>query len=103
MVANVYMEVFEEQALSSSTLIPKLWLRYRYVDDTFVVWQHGPSSLDKFHQHKFHQHLNAQHPSIQFTEEEESGGKIPFLDVMVERIGAAATSYHSLLQAHPHG
>ena len=33
------------------------------------------------------QHLNNQHPAIQFTVEEEREGKIPFLDVMVERKG----------------
>ena len=81
-VANLYMEAFEERALSSSTLIPKLWLRY--VDDTFVVWPHGRGTLDEFHSH-----LNVQHPSMQFAREEESGGKIPFLDVMVERKGAS--------------
>ena len=77
-VANLYMEAFEERALSSSTLTPKLWLRY--IDDTFVVWPHGLSSLEEFHSH-----LNKQHPSIQFTREEESKCKIPFLDTMVER------------------
>ena len=77
-VANLYMEAFEKRALSSSTLIPKLWLRC--VDDIFVVWQHGVNTLDDFHLH-----LNAQHPSIQFTREVESEGRIPFLDASVER------------------
>ena len=85
MVANLYKEAFEERVLSSFTLIPKLWLRY--VDDTFKVWPHGQSTLDKFHSH-----LNAQHPSIQFTREEESNGKIPFLDTMVEREGTSVTT-----------
>ena len=77
-VANLYIEAFENRALSSSTLVPKLWLRY--VDDTFVVWQHGRNTLDDFHLL-----LNSQHPSIQFTREEESEGRIPFLDASVER------------------
>ena len=75
-VANLYMEAFE----GVITLTPKLWLRY--VDDTFVIWSHSSSSLEKFHSH-----LNAQNPSIQFTMEEESEGRVSFLDVMVERGG----------------
>ena len=84
-VANLYMEAFEERALSSSTLTPKLWLRY--VDDTFVVWPHGLSSLEEFHSH-----LNQQHPSIQFTREDESECKILFLDTMVERRERSVTT-----------
>ena len=87
-VANLYMEVFKKRALSSSTLTPKLWLRY--VDDTFVVWTHGRNTLDDFHSH-----LNAQHPSIQFTREELSEGRIPFLDTCVEkRNGSVTTTVH---------
>ena len=52
----------------------------RYVDDTFVLWPHKEDELDTFHQH-----LNSQHPSIQFTMEKESEGKISFLDVQIER------------------
>ena len=55
-------------------LRPRKWLRY--VDDTFVLWPHGEDELDTFHNHH-----NAQHQSIQ----KESDGRIPFLDVLVER------------------
>ncbi|OPX53823.1 reverse transcriptase domain-containing protein, partial [Oceanospirillum multiglobuliferum] len=34
-VANIYMESFEQQALSSAIHTPSIWLRY--VDDTFVI------------------------------------------------------------------
>ena len=54
----------------------------RYVDDTFVLWTHGVNELDAFLNH-----LNSQYPAIQFTMEKESEGKIPFLDVLVERKG----------------
>ena len=33
----------------------------------------------------FREHLNNQHPSLQFTMEEESGCKLPFLDVLVTK------------------
>ena len=69
----------------SSTLTPKLW--FRYVDDTFMVWPHDQSSLEEFHSH-----LNQQHPSIQFTREEESERRIPFLDAMVERREGSVTT-----------
>lgn len=72
------MEAFEERALKSATLQLRLWVGY--VDDTFVLWQHGAKELEKFHQH-----LNGQHQSIQFSMERESDKKIPFLDVQVER------------------
>ena len=83
------MEAFEERALCSFPLQPKLWLRY--VDDTFVVWSHGTEALGDFHRH-----LNAQDQAIQFTTEEESEGKIPFLDALVERKGSKAVTsvYH---------
>ena len=45
-VANVYMEQFEKQALATSRIVPNLWIRY--VDDTFVTWAHGEGNLNKF-------------------------------------------------------
>ena len=38
-VANIYMESLETGALETFRVKPKLWVRY--VDDTFVLWQHG--------------------------------------------------------------
>ena len=48
-MANIYMEHFEEMALESAQLWPKVWKRY--VDDTFVIWQHGPPSKQSFLEH----------------------------------------------------
>ena len=79
-VANIYMESLETRALETFRVKPKLWVCY--VDDTFVLWQHGEEQLETFHEH-----LNSQHSSIQFTKEVECDNKIPFLDVLVERTG----------------
>ena len=76
MIAKLYLESLEETAIRSAPLKPKL--RVRYVDDTFVIWPHGPDRL-----RSFHQHLNKQHPKIQFTVEEEKDDQLPFLDVRV--------------------
>ena len=35
-VANIFMEKFEEGTLKSADLKPTMWRRY--VDDTFVLW-----------------------------------------------------------------
>ena len=77
-VANIFMEELEETALVTCDFAPKLWLRY--VDDTFVVWQHGENYLTEFLEH-----LNGLHRRIDFTMEKEVSGKLPFLDVLVER------------------
>ena len=79
-VANLYMEMFEEKALRSAILQPKMWVRY--IDDTFMIWPHGTEELNRFHDH-----LNDQHPAIQFSREEVDK-RIPFLDTLVERKGS---------------
>ena len=47
------------------------------MDDTFIVWPHGPDSLQDFHNH-----LNRQEPLIKFTMEHENE---TFLDILVAR------------------
>ena len=79
-VANFFMERFENHVLDTAPFKPKVW--YRYVDDTFVVWSHGDEELDRFLQY-----INKQNKNIQFTLEKESQGKLPFLDVLVIRKG----------------
>ena len=66
-VANIFMEEFETSALQQATHQPKLWLRY--VDDTFIIWQHSKQQLDNFFQH-----LNNQHSNIKFTMDTEAQG-----------------------------
>ncbi|XP_078370337.1 uncharacterized protein LOC144654108 [Oculina patagonica] len=75
-VANLYMESFEEQAINSSSYKPTIWKRY--VDDTFTI-------LDRGSVNSFLQHLNNQQPSIRFTMETENDCKIAFLDTTVSR------------------
>ena len=77
-VANIYMEHFEELALESAEVKPATWLCY--IDDTFVVWNEGRDKLLDFLEH-----LNSIRPSIQFTVELEENRKLPFLDVKVTR------------------
>ena len=75
-IANLYMETFEEQAIESAPFKPKIWKRY--VDDTFTI-------LDRDRVDSFLQHLNSQQPTIRFTMENENDNKIAFLDASVSR------------------
>jgi hypothetical protein len=43
------MENFEERALDLAPHKPLFW--FRYVDDTFVIWPHGPDKLKDFLNH----------------------------------------------------
>ncbi|KAK5645676.1 hypothetical protein RI129_004140 [Pyrocoelia pectoralis] len=78
-LANIYMEDFEEKAINSFALKPKYW--YRYVDDTFVIWNHGAESLNNFLDH-----LNNIHPNIKFRMEVENNNTIPFLDTLLTKL-----------------
>ena len=75
-VANIFMEHVEEEALRTSPHGVRCWKRY--VDDTFCFLRRA--TVDPVLNH-----LNSLYPSIQFTVEQESGGKIPFLDALVSR------------------
>ena len=75
-IADLYMEAFEEQALATAPEPPRIWKRY--VDDTFTITK--KNNVDNFFNH-----LNQQHPSIHFTMETENNNKIAFLDTLVTR------------------
>lgn len=77
-LANKFMEWFENRIFVKNINKHKLWLRY--VDDTFVIWSHGRDHLDQFLQQ-----LNNEENSIKFTVEIEEDKKIPLLDVLVIR------------------
>ena len=71
-VANLYMEYFEQKALTTAT--PRLW--HRYVDNTFVI-------QNEVNKQDFIEHINSVHPAIQFTVENKEDGATPFLDTIV--------------------
>ena len=85
LVANLFTEEIEVQAISTSTTPPTLWKRF--VDDTFTIIKKNRDS--------FLQHLNSIHPKIKFTcEEVREDGSMPFLDILVtpEEDGSLKTS-----------
>ena len=75
-VANLYMEKFQKEALNSYPLKSSQWKRY--VDDTNVIWPHGENELKMFFEH-----LNNHSTDIKFTMELEENRSIPFLDVLI--------------------
>jgi hypothetical protein len=77
-IANYFMEYFEEMALEAVTHKSLCW--FRYVDDTFVIWAHGPGKLVEFLDH-----LNGVHENIEFTMETERDSHLPFLDIYIYR------------------
>ena len=75
-IASLYMERFEEQAITTSFYGPRIW--ERNVDDIFTI-------LDRENLDGFLQHLNNQQPSIRLTMETEKDKKLAFLDTAVLR------------------
>ena len=73
-VANLVMEDVEQRALATTDVHPRFWKRY--VDDTCTV-------LPADDVQRFLDHLSRVEPSIRFTVEVESDGKLPFLDVLL--------------------
>ncbi|XP_047504100.1 uncharacterized protein LOC125049061 [Pieris napi] len=75
-VADIFMEDFEERALANTPVKPRLYKRY--VDDTFVVLPNDKISA-------FLAHLNSIHKNIKFTVEQENNNCLPFLDILIIR------------------
>ena len=75
LVANLYMECFEREALASAINPPCIW--YRFVDDTWVIQNQAQKQA-------FLDHINSIDPAIKFIVEGTQGnGAIPFLDTLV--------------------
>ena len=73
-VADLCMEVFEEEMLANCPehMVPKIWIRY--VDDTYTI-------LHEYFIEDFTKYLNSINENIQFTREIEENHELPFLDV----------------------
>jgi len=82
LVANLYMEQFEETALTTAPNPPSIWLRY--VDDTFV-------QIHEYDVDNFTSHINSIDNDIKFTIEPEQNNKLPFLDLCVHVLDDAST------------
>ncbi len=75
MVAKIFMENFENIAITTFRRPPKIWKTY--VDGTFVI-------LSKYAARSFLGHINNINEAIQFTVDSESG-ELPFLDCLIMR------------------
>ena len=73
--ANTFMGWFEAKFVYTYELQPLMWVRF--IDDIFLIWQHGHDSLKLFEDH-----LNQSLDSIKF-ETETSMDEVHFLDVVV--------------------
>ena len=74
-VANICMEVIEEQAIHSTVIPPKVWKRF--VDDSLNIKRSAVLS--------FHDTPNSIDPHINFTIEYEEDVRIAFLDTLICR------------------
>ena len=72
---------------------PPVLFYKRYVDDIFCMFE------SKEHAHKFLEYLNKQHHSIKFTIEEETNGRLPFLDITVSKLQSG--SFHTTTYRKP--
>ena len=73
--AILFLAALEEKLLAEAQNKPWVW--WRYIDDVFIIWQHGEEKL-----REFVNFLNGAHESIKFTAE-WSTEKVNFLDVQV--------------------
>ena len=75
--AELYLQKFERENISSKPEPPKLWLRK--VDDTFVITKQDPRIMLS--------ELNNIHSQVNFTFEPMVNNQMPFLDCLVIRKG----------------
>ena len=73
--ANIFMYHFEKENVYPYFLQPAVW--YRYIDDIFMVWNHGLDELNKSIEH-----LNTSSENITFSSE-TSKTELNFLDVKI--------------------
>ena len=73
-VANLVMEDIENRTLSTYHFPPPFWKRY--VDNICIA-------MEEYSIEEFQDHLNSIEPSIKFTSELESEGKLAILDTEI--------------------
>ena len=85
-LANIFAGYHESKLFSC---VQKPTIYFRYVDDTFAVFKQE-SDVDDFQVT-----LNRLHPALKFTFEKEHDGKLPFLDILVEKneLGSETSVY----------
>ncbi|XP_050559861.1 uncharacterized protein LOC118265684 [Spodoptera frugiperda] len=93
-VANIWMEHFEQLAISTATTSIKLWKRY--VDDVFCIIEGGEQEVKVCLAH-----LNNMHAKINFTYELENERTLPFLDVKI-LVRADGSLGHSVYRKSTH-
>ena len=94
LVANLYMEHFEQLALSTAPHPPSLWLRY--VDDTYV-------RIHEYDVEGFTRHINSIDDNIKFTIEPETNSKLPVLDLCTHILDDGSTKLTIIIpEAYPH-
>ena len=89
--AILFMNNFEDNFVYTYEKQPQTWLRY--IDDIFMVWQHGEDELTKF----IH-HLNNCHATIKFTHD-YSNHEVNFLDTTI--FSAKDGCLHTKLYSKP--
>ena len=77
--AIIFMGDLKERILQNFSFKPLVW--WRYIDDIFLLWQHGEEKLKEFLDI-----LNGYHPSIKFTSK-CSRKQIDFLDAEIIKEG----------------
>ena len=77
--AIIFMGDLEERILQNCSFKPLVW--WRYIDDIFLLWQHGEEKLKEFLDI-----LNRYYPSIKFTSK-CSKERTDFLDVEIIKEG----------------
>ena len=92
-VANLFMEWFEQKAIQSFKYEITIWRRY--VDDTIVAL--CDELLDEFTDH-----INSIHPAIKFTREVEEDFNIAMLDANIKRDPAAGHLTFSVFRKATH-
>jgi hypothetical protein len=82
--ANIFMYQLENEFLKGRTLKPTVY--FRFLDDGFMLWEHGLTTLLEFMDD-----FNKVHPSIKFTVQ-NSEKEIAFLDTLVRISGDRLTT-----------